>query len=210
MIAPKPKLLIVDDENSMRASLSAILSRAGYEVRSAQDGFSALAEIRRECPDLLLSDLNMPGMSGFELLSVIRRRCPGIRVVAMSGAFSGDRVPTGIAADGYYAKGTNLSTLLETLGRLAAMGRPTPGERVGDPAPLWIALKSERFEEVSSITISCPDCLRTFTLPLDVSVKSIRKAQCVHCSAPVSYSIVESLLPSVRAAGRYRTGAATL
>ena len=57
----------------------------------AEDGFSALAEIRKEVPDILLSDLNMPRMSGFELLSVVRRRFPSIRTIAMSGAFMATR-----------------------------------------------------------------------------------------------------------------------
>jgi CheY-like chemotaxis protein len=77
----------------IRACLSEIFIESGYAVRIASDGFSALAEIREEIPDLILSDLNMPGMSGFELLSVVRRRFPSIRVIAMSSAFSGVDLP---------------------------------------------------------------------------------------------------------------------
>ena len=99
---PKLKLLIVDDEVSLRTSLFQIFTAFGYSVKSAEDGISALAEIRTEIPDIVLSDLNMPGMSGFELLAVIRRRFPAIQVIAMSGAFSGDTVPAGVAADDFY------------------------------------------------------------------------------------------------------------
>ena len=59
--------------------MSHVLTEIGYRVRSAEDGFSALREMRHEVPDILLSDLNMPGMSGFELLSVVRRRFPRSR-----------------------------------------------------------------------------------------------------------------------------------
>jgi len=59
-------LLIVDDEPSIRMSLSQIFTGSGHRVRSAADGFSALSEIRQGIPDILLSDLNMPGMSGFD------------------------------------------------------------------------------------------------------------------------------------------------
>src|ERR1700751_6290745 len=99
---PKMKLLIVDDEESIRMSLSQVFAEFGHSVRSAKDGFSALSEMREEIPDIVLSDLNMPGMSGFEFLSVIRRRFPAIRVIAMSGTFSGDGIPPGVAADVFY------------------------------------------------------------------------------------------------------------
>jgi CheY-like chemotaxis protein len=209
MSAAKPKLLIVDDENSLRTSLSAILSRSGYDVRSAHDGFSALAEVRRDCPDLILSDLNMPGMSGFELLSVVRRLCPQVRVVAMSGAFHGVQVPQGVSADAFYAKGTSLTALLETLAELAALDRAAVKERP-DFAPQWISLHCKAFEEVCSVTLSCPQCLRTFSLALDVSVHLIREAQCAHCAAPVYYAIVESQLPHTSARVMERSGAATM
>ena len=74
----KERLLIVEDEPSIRESLSSALTEIGYPVRTAEDGFSALLEIRKQIPDMILSDLNMPGMSGFELLSVVRRRFPAI------------------------------------------------------------------------------------------------------------------------------------
>ena len=91
----KNSILIVEDEESVRTSLAMVLSALGHRVRSASDGLTALIEMRQEIPDILLSDLNMPGMSGFELLSVVRRRFPAVRVIAMSGAFSGDQVPSG-------------------------------------------------------------------------------------------------------------------
>jgi len=62
----RARLLIVDDEAPIRMALSAILDEFGYSVRTADDGFSALAEMRREIPDVIVADLNMPRMSGFE------------------------------------------------------------------------------------------------------------------------------------------------
>lgn len=58
---PLAKLLIVDDEPSIRNSMSQVLVEIGYSVRSAQDAFTALVELRKQTPDIILSDLNMPG-----------------------------------------------------------------------------------------------------------------------------------------------------
>src|ERR1700679_4179841 len=102
MPSHKARLLVIDDEAKARRTLSVLLRALGYSVRAAPDGFSALNAIRDEIPDLLISDLTRRGMSGFELRSVGRRRLPAIRVIAMSGAFSGPGVPPGVAADAFY------------------------------------------------------------------------------------------------------------
>jgi DNA-binding NtrC family response regulator len=118
MPATKAKLLIVDDELSIRTSLSQVLTEIGHCVRSANDGFAALLEIRQEIPGILISDLNMPGISGFELLSEVRRNFPSIKTIAMSGSFSGDEVPSGVVADAFYEKGSSIGALLQIIGRL--------------------------------------------------------------------------------------------
>ena len=86
-------LLVVEDDAALRLSLSHMFAAFGHGVRCAADGFSALSELRIDVPDIILSDLNMPGMSGFEFLSVVRRRFPSIKVIAMSSAFAVDSIP---------------------------------------------------------------------------------------------------------------------
>jgi CheY-like chemotaxis protein len=127
----KARLLIVDDEPSIRSSLSQVLTEIGYRVRSAQDGFSALLELREEIPDILLTDLNMPGMSGFELLAVVRQRFPAIHTIAMSGAFCGNEVPSGVAADAFFQKGSSVGSLLRMMEAVPRQERMTPRH----PAP---------------------------------------------------------------------------
>jgi CheY-like chemotaxis protein len=124
MPGAKMKLLIVDDDVSLRMSFSQLFAQLGYSVRSAADGFAALSEIRRDKPDIILSDLEMPGMSGFELLREVDQRFPAITLIAMSGAFSGNLVPRGVAAAAFYAKGTNLPSLLRIV-EAANLGRPS-------------------------------------------------------------------------------------
>ena len=128
----KPKLLIVDDEPVTRTLLTQIFSSRGHDVKTAEDGFSALEQIRANVPDVLLSDLNMPGMSGFELLSVVRRRIPEIYVIATSGAFTGDAVPHGIAADAFYEKARvcrHCSSLFKALPSPTSRLAPAPARR---------------------------------------------------------------------------------
>ena len=190
MPCTKESLLIVDDAPSIRMLLSQLLARDGYTTRSAENGFSALAEIRREVPDFLLSDLNMPGMSGFELLSVVRRRFPAIQVIAMSGAFSGDSVPLGVAADVFYEKGSNPGTLLETVRAMAQMERSSI-QHPNTPAPIWIPKNGHDPTGEEYVMITCPECLRTFPQVLGGDVRPIHEAGCAHCSSLVHYAIVQ-------------------
>ena len=121
--------------NPFEPPLPMVLSSLGHRVRSASDGLTALIEMRQETPDILLSDLNMPGMSGFELLSVVRRRFPAVRVIAMSGAFSGDRVPSGVTADAFYPKGYGVAPLdVATIQSLTLSNRHLREM----PEPIWI------------------------------------------------------------------------
>jgi DNA-binding NtrC family response regulator len=129
-------LLIVDDEPSIRESLSQALTEIGYRVRSAEDGLSALREIVVEAPEVLLSDLYMPGISGFELLAEVRRRFPAIRTIAMSGSFRGDEAPSGVAADGFYHKGSSVAALLRMMETLPLAPRCEPLPRRPAPAVL--------------------------------------------------------------------------
>jgi CheY-like chemotaxis protein len=114
-------VLVVDDKEWIRIAISLVLEEFGYSVRYAEDGHSALREIHEQHPDILISDLTMPGMPGFELLIHVSRLFPAIRVIAMSGSFSGSEVPHGILADGFYAKGGSVSALLQTLRSLPRM-----------------------------------------------------------------------------------------
>ena|ERR1017187_1104409 len=115
MPTQKARILIVEDDVQIRLLLSTILEGAGYTVRPAADGFSALEEMRAESPDILLSDLYMPGMSGFELLSIVRNQFPATRVVAMSSAFSGEDLPKEVVADAFYPKATDIVGLLQIM-----------------------------------------------------------------------------------------------
>jgi CheY-like chemotaxis protein len=135
MPGAKVNLLIVDDEPSTRTAFSEIFTEFGYSVRLAEDGFSALVEIGREIPDILLSDLNMPGISGFELLAAVRDRFPAIQVIAMSGDFSGVAIPPGVCAAAFYEKGSRLGYLLQIVEAMSNAKRPSFSQHPSTSAP---------------------------------------------------------------------------
>jgi CheY-like chemotaxis protein len=195
MSALKTTVLLVDDDPAIRNLLSIILTKSGYEVRSAQDGFSALAALRHEIPDILLSDLYMPGMSGFELLSVVRRRFPAITAVAMSSAYSGSSVPPGVVADAFYEKATSPDALLGIIrsvhndphGRLSFPGNPV--------TPIWIERNTDGSEE-THILLNCPECMRTFSQSHPKSALVIHETQCHYCLASIAYALVQTSPPA--------------
>lgn len=64
----QPRVLIIDDEEAARYGLSRALSNIGYVLDEAEDGVAALARIETFRPDVIVSDINMPGMDGLSLL----------------------------------------------------------------------------------------------------------------------------------------------
>jgi CheY-like chemotaxis protein len=193
MPTTRKNLLIVDDDPLLRASLCQIFEQSGHTVRSAEDGFSALCEIRYKTPDILISDLNMPGMSGFELLSVVRRRFPAIQTVAMSGAFAGDGLQLGVAADAFYEKGAGLGFLIQIVNAMALPDRLPAYRNPSILAPIWIAKNGHNTAGQPYILIPCPECLRTFPQILGDAESLIHATTCAYCLSLIHYAI---LLPT--------------
>jgi CheY-like chemotaxis protein len=186
-------------------SLSHIFTELEYSVRSAEDGFTALFEIRQEMPDIILSDLNMPGMSGFEFLSVVRRRFPIIHVIAMSAAFSGDGLQPGVAADAFYEKATNLDSLLQIMEAVTHLERPAV-QHPSRLTPIWIQSNGHDPSGEAYVMIACPECLRTFPQVLGKAISRIHETACVHCSSLIHYAIVQSMNPAAPQAFQRKPG----
>ncbi len=83
------KILVVDDDEAILTLLSEILTHAGYEVSTAQDGAKALRMAQIQSFDLLLTDLVMPDRDGIEVIKSIRKHQPKLSIIAISGAFGG-------------------------------------------------------------------------------------------------------------------------
>lgn len=189
----KCQILVVDDDPGVRDSVAMSLMAAGYDVVAVEDGFRALWQLRKKLPDLILSDLDMPGMSGFELLSVVRRRFPQISTVAMSGAYAGDELPFGVVADGFFAKGGHIKNLLSTIQRLLLTAPGRSSDHYRECAPAWIPRNGYDSRAMPYVVLVCPECLRAFSMNLiDGTSGQILEIPCRSCHSTNRYIIQPS------------------
>ncbi len=184
----KTRILVVEDDATVRLTIHKVLEASGYDVSSANDGFEALLQLEQSIPDLMLSDLNMPQMSGFELLSVVRRRFPNILVVASSGAYESSAVPNGVIADAFYAKGRESApNLLEIIADLIRIG-PPPNR--AENTPVWIPRNGKDHKGKPFVVLTCTQCLRSFPFTVDHEpTAEVLKTPCIYCPHEVSYII---------------------
>jgi DNA-binding NtrC family response regulator len=181
-------ILIVDDDDGLRSAFAYLFTAYGFRVSEASDGFGALAKIKLEVPDILISDLNMPAMTGFELLSIVRQRFPSIGVVAMSGAYSTDAVPIGVAADAFYAKGsTSTGSLVGIVNALIEEDRST---RNRSETLIWIHDFAIESHPESAHLVWCPECLRMFSQHGKAREAEPSRARCPHCSSDIRYALL--------------------
>jgi len=84
----RPVVLVVDDESIIADTLAEILTRSGYDGIAAYDGDSALETALLRPPEMLITDVVLPGMSGIELAITVRRIFPDCKVILFSGQAS--------------------------------------------------------------------------------------------------------------------------
>ncbi|MEZ4330680.1 MAG: sigma-54 dependent transcriptional regulator [Myxococcota bacterium] len=114
-------VLIVDDDEALRDSLSLLLAAEGYGVRTAPDGRTALELLEATSVDAVLCDLRMPGLDGFDLIPQITRQWPGVPVILMSAHGTDDLAIEAIqrGAYDYLAKPFQPSEIRLTLRKAA-------------------------------------------------------------------------------------------
>ncbi len=113
------RILVVDDEANARTALAALLRDEGYLVETAADGYKALPKLEEHEPDLILTDLRMPGLDGIELVRRARARDPECAAVVMTayGAVESAVEAMREGASDYLGKPINFEELLIVLGR---------------------------------------------------------------------------------------------
>jgi two-component system response regulator HydG len=115
-------ILVVDDEPAARTALVELLRDEGFTVRAAADGYKALGQLDDWTPDLVITDVKMPGMDGIELMQKVRERDGGIGVVVMTAYGSVENAVEAMqqGADDYLTKPVHFPELLVVVRRVLA------------------------------------------------------------------------------------------
>jgi len=101
MDTQKAKILVVDDEANVLFTMTSILQQEGYDVDGVGDGASAIKAIREKYYDLVLTDLNMPGVDGLAVLAEVGKRSPNTVTVMITGYGSLDSALEAIQLGAY-------------------------------------------------------------------------------------------------------------
>lgn len=110
------KILVVDDEATIRSFFEVLLTRSGYQVITAEDGVTGLACFEEHLPDLVITDIYMPRKNGLELITEIRAMCPQQRIVAMAAIIgSAHQEAIAAGADDTLQKPFGVADLLEKI-----------------------------------------------------------------------------------------------
>src|SRR5665647_3287887 len=141
------KILLVEDDKSLREIYGVRLLAEGYDIVSAGDGEEALAMAIKERPQLIVSDVMMPKISGFDMLDILRSttETKSIKVIMMTALSSEDQRARGeaLGADRYLVKSQVgiedvVRTVHDVLGDSLVVPQ-TPSQTFGTPAPSAIA-----------------------------------------------------------------------
>jgi len=116
-------ILVVDDEAPMRELLRQQLSAEGYRVREAKDGRNAIAEVKKQLPDLVILDVKMPEMSGFDVAAVLKHnpQSMSMPIIILSVAEERERAYR-LGVDRYLIKPINTQDLIDEVRYLLSQG----------------------------------------------------------------------------------------
>ncbi len=126
-----PRVLIIDDDVTLRQALTKHLERAGYDIRQAADGDAGIRACERHPADAVLVDIFMPGQGGLQTIDRLRRAWPEVKIVAMSGvpragSLDVERHAVALGADRFISKPFEAAELVALLAALLKQRAGTP------------------------------------------------------------------------------------
>jgi CheY-like chemotaxis protein len=125
MAEPKEKILVIEDDEYSRDALAHLLTAEGYEAQSASDGESGLEKAHKMQPDVVVLDLNLPGIDGKGVIQMLRGDGPLRDVPILIVTGDEDRAAQSaveMGADGYLTKPVEFDDLIRAIDRLKDAG----------------------------------------------------------------------------------------
>ena len=122
------RIVIVDDEPGIRRSLGIVLARGGYDVHEAADGLEGQRLCRELDPDLVITDIQMPGADGIETIAALRSWAPNLPIIAISGGDQTSRLGV-LSSAGLLGAVSTLRKPFTVAEVLAAVERALPPRR---------------------------------------------------------------------------------
>ena len=121
------RIIVIDDDESVRKAIRRVLEPLGHEVREAEDGAAGLALLADKDADLVITDIFMPGQDGIVTVRQIRKQYPEVKVIAISGGDASGRMDLRedaklMGATATLAKPFELEDLVRTVA--AVLGEP--------------------------------------------------------------------------------------
>jgi DNA-binding NarL/FixJ family response regulator len=153
-MSPPIRIAIVEDDAGLREILQNIFSSAPdfRVVLTCPDGETAVSEIPLKAPNVVLMDINLPGMSGIDCLRVIKKALPNIRVVMVTVYDDDDRLFESLVAgaDGYLLKRATRNRFLEAVREIVNGGAPISPKIARRMVEYFHQMKSEKAAQPAS------------------------------------------------------------
>jgi CheY-like chemotaxis protein len=125
-------ILVVEDEEDARILYQECLQDAGYQVLLSENGLEALAELRDEKVDLMMTDLKMPDMSALEMLPLVRKDHPQLPIIVVSAYYrtlQDDFQARGYNIQAFFNKPVNFAILLDKIKELVGAPPKPPQQK---------------------------------------------------------------------------------
>ncbi|MFA9440326.1 sigma 54-interacting transcriptional regulator [Uliginosibacterium sp. sgz301328] len=135
----RPKILLVDDDPDLLRLLTIRLKASGFDITTAEHAEAALAQLAGSRPDLLVTDLRMPGMDGMALFEAVRQSHPSLPVIVLTAH---GNIPEAVEATrrgvfGYLTKPYDAAELIEQIQRAIGLAGPAADEPSGSGDNDW-------------------------------------------------------------------------
>ena len=134
--ARRRRVLVADDEPAVCEMLTSVLAMSDFDTEAVGDGLQAVARLRAQEYDLLITDLRMPGLEGIEVAAEAKRLRPGIKVIIITGYPSQSSAieAVNLGVDGYVVKPFRPVDVLIALARVSSLAAGATNDGTAPPA----------------------------------------------------------------------------